>query len=273
MTWQIGPLLGFGRRRTAITDISLSFHSLYVSLSFSLVKRYSTFTTEIQELFKTGLSQYAAVHGYKYGSADLDFPDLLVKPSLPAANVEIVSVENHANMANAVIVNWRYLCESCVAGGNDRMACHAGSTGVNCNPKTMRCFTSANCDDFWNMLFNHKSQSTVATKLVDFLKTTMTDLTDADNAYENQVSGSQVGPQVIYKYVVSDDDDKKIKPIDISLFIGLGVIGLISVIHGIKGLRRYCLANGLDMDGLNKMRGKSEADLNGSDVNASENNA
>ena len=35
------------------------------------------------------------------------------------------------------------------------------------------------------MLFNHKSQSTVATKLVDFLKTTMTDLTDADNAYEN----------------------------------------------------------------------------------------
>lgn len=40
-----------------------------------------TFTTEIQELFKTGLSQYAAVHGYKYGSADLDFPDLLVKPT------------------------------------------------------------------------------------------------------------------------------------------------------------------------------------------------
>ncbi|CAL6330155.1 unnamed protein product [Bathycoccus prasinos] len=64
-----------------------------------------TFTTEIQELFKTGLSQYAAVHGYKYGSADLDFPDLLVKPSLRAANVEIVSVENHANTANAVIVN------------------------------------------------------------------------------------------------------------------------------------------------------------------------
>ncbi|CAL6321204.1 unnamed protein product [Bathycoccus prasinos] len=64
-----------------------------------------TFTTEIQELFKTGLSQYAAVHGYKYGSANLDFPDLLVKPSLRAANVEIVSVENHANTANAVIVN------------------------------------------------------------------------------------------------------------------------------------------------------------------------
>lgn len=62
------------------------------------------------------------MHGYKYGSADLDFPDLLVKPSLPAANVEIVSVENHANTANAVIVNWRYLCESCVAGGNDRSA-------------------------------------------------------------------------------------------------------------------------------------------------------
>ena len=38
---QLGPLLGFGRRRAAMTDISLSFHSLYVSLSFSLVK-YNT---------------------------------------------------------------------------------------------------------------------------------------------------------------------------------------------------------------------------------------
>ena len=175
------------------------------------------------------------MHGYKYGSEDLDFPDLLVKPSLPAANVEIVSVENHANTANAVIVNWRYLCESCVAGGNDRMACHAGSTGVNCNPKSVRCFTSDNCDDFWNMLSNHKSQSTVATKLVDFLKTTMTDLTDADNAYENQVSGDKVGPQVIYKYVLktttttgSDDDD--IEPIDIALYIGAGFLGLVIVI-------------------------------------------
>ena len=185
------------------------------------------------------------MHGYKYGSANLDFPDLLVKPSLPAANVEIVSVENHANTANAVIVNWRYLCESCVAGGNDRSACHAGS---NCNPKTMRCFTSDSCDDFWNMLFNHKSQSTVATKLVDFLKTTMTDLTDADNAYENQSGGSQLGPQVIYKYVVkttttttttgSDDDD--IEPIDIALYFGFGILGLIIVILAIRGFLGYC---------------------------------
>lgn len=194
------------------------------------------------------------MHGYKYGSADLDFPDLLVKPSLPAANVEIVSVENHANTANAVIVNWRYLCESCVAGGNDRSACHAGS---NCNPKTMRCFTSDSCDDFLNMLFNHKSQSTVATKLVDFLKTTMTDLTDADNAYENQSGGSQLGPQVIYKYVVkttttttttgSDDDD--IEPIDIALYIGFGFLGLLIVVLLIKGMLKYCLANGMkDME-------------------------
>ena len=197
------------------------------------------------------MSQYAAVHGYKYGSTNLDFPDLLVKPSLPAANVEIVSVENHANAANAVIVNWRYLCESCVAGGNDRMACHAGSTGVNCDPKSVRCFTSDNCDDFWNMLFNHKSQSTVATKLVDFLKTTMTDLNDADKAYENQVSGSQVGPQVIYKYVLktttatgSDDDDLE-QPIDIALLAGFGFLGLIIVILSIKGLLKYCLANGM----------------------------
>ena len=200
------------------------------------------------------------MHGYKYGSADLDFPDLLVKPSLPAANVEIVSVENHANKANAVIVSWRYLCESCVVGGNDRMACRAGSTGVNCNPKEARCFTSANCDDFLTMLENHKSQSTVATKLVDFLKTTMTDLTDADMAYENQVSGDQVGPQVIYKYVVktttttttttttgSDDDD--IEPIDIALYIGFGFLGLLIVVLLIKGLLKYCLANGMiDME-------------------------
>ena len=181
------------------------------------------------------------MHGYKYGSADLDFPDLLVKPSLPAANVEIVSVENHANTANAVIVNWRYLCESCVAGGNDRSACHAGS---NCNPKEARCFTSDSCDDFLNMLFNHKSQSTVATKLVDFLKTTMTDLTDADNAYENQSGGSQLGPQVIYKYVLkttttgSDDDD--IEPIDIALYFGFGILGLIIVILAIRGFLGYC---------------------------------
>ena len=194
------------------------------------------------------------MHGYKYGSADLDFPDLLVKPSLRAANVEIVSVENHANKANAVIVSWRYLCESCVAGGNDRSACHAGSTGVNCNPKETRCFTSANCDDFLNMLLNHKSQSTVATKLVDFLKTTMTDLTDADNAYENQSGGSQLGPQVIYKYVLktttttgSDDDD--IEPIDIALYICFGFLGLLIVVLLIKGLLKYCLANGMkDME-------------------------
>jgi hypothetical protein len=206
------------------------------------------------------LSQYAAVHGYKYGSEATDFPDLLVKPSLPAANVEIVSVENHANKANAVIVSWRYLCESCVVGGNDRMACRAGSTGVNCNPKEKRCFTSANCDDFYNMVFNHKSQSTVATKLVDFLKTTMTDLTDADNAYENQSGGSQLGPQVIYKYVLkttttttttgSDDDD--IEPIDIALYIGAGFLGLLIVVLLIKGLLKYCLANGMDFDRLHQ---------------------
>lgn len=143
-----------------------------------------------------------------------------------------------------------------MAGGNDRMACRAGSTGVNCNPKETRCFTSANCDDFFNMLFNHKSQSTVATKLVDFLKTTMTDLTDADNAYENQVSGDQVGPQVIYKYVVkttttttttgSDDDD--IEPIDIALYIGFGFLGLLIVVLLIKGMLKYCLANGMKPD-------------------------
>ena len=194
------------------------------------------------------------MHGYKYGSEATDFPDLLVKPSLPAANVEIVSVENHANKANAVIVSWRYLCESCVVGGNDRMACRAGSTGVNCNPKEKSCFTSDSCDDFYNMLFNHKSQSTVAMKLVDFLKTTMTDLTDADMAYENQVSGDQVGPQVIYKYVVktttttgSDDDD--IEPIDIALYIGFGFLGLLIVVLLIKGMLKYCLANGMkDME-------------------------
>lgn len=150
--------------------------------------------------------------------------------------------------------------------GNDRMACHAGSTGVNCNPKEARCFTSDSCDDFLNMLLNHKSQSTVATKLVDFLKTTMTDLTDADNAYENQVSGSQVVPQVIYKYVLkttttttttgSDDD---IKPIDIALFIGGGGIALLLFILLIKGLMKYCLANGLDEMGLFTMKGESEA--------------
>ena len=144
-----------------------------------------------------------------------------------------------------------------MAGGNDRSACHAGSTGVNCNPKETRCFTSANCDDFLNMLLNHKSQSTVATKLVDFLKTTMTDLTDADNAYENQVSGDQVVPQVIYKYVVkttttttttgSDDDD--IEPIDIALYICFGFLGLLIVVLLIKGLLKYCLANGMkDME-------------------------
>ena len=117
-----------------------------------------------------------------------------------------------------------------------------------------RFITSANCDDFFNMLFNHKSQSTVATKLVDFLKTTMTDLTDADNAYENQVSGDQVGPQVIYKYVVktttttgSDDDD--IEPIDIALYIGFGFLGLLIVVLLIKGMLKYCLANGMkDME-------------------------
>jgi len=195
------------------------------------------------------------VHGYKYGSEDKDFPDLLVKPSLPAANVEIVSVENHANKANAVIVSWQYLCESCVVGGNDRMACRAGSTGVNCNPKETSCFTSANCDDFLNMLLNHKkSQSTVAMKLVDFLKTTMTDLTYADMAYENQVSGDQVGPQVIYKYVVktttttgSDDDD--IEPIDIALysFFG-GFTALVVVVLAHKGLLKYCRANGMKLD-------------------------
>ena len=107
------------------------------------------------------------------------------------------------------------------------------------------------------MLFNHKSQSTVATKLVDFLKTTMTDLTDADNADENQVSGDQVGPQVIYKYVVkttttttttgSDDDD--IEPIDIALYIGFGFLGLLIVVLLIKGMLKYCLANGMkDME-------------------------
>ena len=193
------------------------------------------------------------MHGYKYGSEATDFPDLLVKPSLPAANVEIVSVENHANKANAVIVSWRYLCESCVVGGNDRMACRAGSTGVNCNPKEKRCFTSANCDDFFTMLENHKSQSTVATKLVDFLKTTMTDLTDADMAYENQVSGEQVGPQVIYKYVVktttttgSDDDD--IEPIDIALLTFFGFSALVVVVLAHKGLLKYCRANGMKLD-------------------------
>lgn len=193
------------------------------------------------------------MHGYKYGSEATDFPDLLVKPSLPAANVEIVSVENHANKANAVIVSWRYLCESCVVGGNDRMACRAGSTGVNCNPKEKRCFTSANCDDFFTMLENHKSQSTVATKLVDFLKTTMTDLTDADMAYENQVSGDQVGPQVIYKYVVktttttgSDDDD--IEPIDIALLTFFGFSALVVVVLAHKGLLKYCRANGMKLD-------------------------
>jgi len=104
------------------------------------------------------------------------------------------------------------------------------------------------------MLFNHKSQSTVATKLVDFLKTTMTDLTDADNAYENQSGGSQLGPQVIYKYVLkttttttttttgSDDDD--IEPIDIALYICFGFLGLLIVVLLIKGLLKYCLANG-----------------------------
>ncbi|CAL6321225.1 unnamed protein product [Bathycoccus prasinos] len=114
----------------------------------------------------------------------------------------------------------------------------------------MRCFTSDSCDDFLNMLFNHKSQSTVATKLVDFLKTTMTDLTDADNAYENQSGGSQLGPQVIYKYVLktttttgSDDDD--IEPIDIALYVGGGLLGLIIVIVAIKGLLQYCVANGM----------------------------
>jgi len=64
----------------------------------------------------------------------------------------------------------------------------------------------------------------------------MTDLTDADNAYENQVSGDKVGPQVIYKYVLkttttttgSDDDD--IEPIDIALYIGAGFLGLVIVI-------------------------------------------
>jgi len=196
------------------------------------------------------------VHGFKYGSEATDFPDLLVKPSLPAANVEIVSVENHANKANAVIVSWRYLCESCVVGGNDRMACRAGSTGVNCNPKEKSCFTSDNCDDFYNMLFNHKSQSTVAMKLVDFLKTTMTDLTDADMAYENQVSGDQVGPQVIYKYVVkttttttttgSDDDD--IEPIDIALLTFFGFSALVVVVLAHKGLLKYCRANGMKLD-------------------------
>lgn len=196
------------------------------------------------------------MHGYKYGSEATDFPDLLVKPSLPAANVEIVSVENHANKANAVIVSWRYLCESCVVGGNDRMACRAGSTGVNCNPKEKRCFTSANCDDFFTMLENHKSQSTVATKLVAFLKTTMTDLTDADMAYENQVSGDQVGPQVIYKYVVkttttttttgSDDDD--IEPIDIALLTFFGFSALVVVVLAHKGLLKYCRANGMKLD-------------------------
>ena len=191
------------------------------------------------------------MHGYKYGSEATDFPDLLVKPSLPAANVEIVSVENHANKANAVIVSWRYLCESCVVGGNDRMACRAGSTGVNCNPKEKRCFTSANCDDFFTMLENHKSQSTVATKLVAFLKTTMTDLTYADMAYENQVSGEQVGPEVIYKYVVktttttgSDDDD--IEPIDIALFSLFGFSALVVVVLAHKGLLKYCRANGME---------------------------
>jgi len=193
------------------------------------------------------------VHGFKYGSEATDFPDLLVKPSLPAANVEIVSVENHANKANAVIVSWRYLCESCVVGGNDRMACRAGSTGVNCNPKEKRCFTSANCDDFFTMLENHKSQSTVATKLVAFLKTTMTDLTYADMAYENQVSGEQVGPEVIYKYVVktttttgSDDDD--IEPIDIALFSLFGFSALVVVVLAHKGLLKYCRANGMKLD-------------------------
>ena len=193
------------------------------------------------------------MHGYKYGSEDKDFPDLLVKPSLPAANVEIVSVENHANKANAVIVSWRYLCESCVVGGNDRMACRAGSIGVNCNPKESSCFTSANCDDFFTMLENHKSQSTVATKLVAFLKTTMTDLTYADMAYENQVSGEQVGPEVIYKYVVktttttgSDDDD--IEPIDIALFSLFGFSALVVVVLAHKGLLKYCRANGMKLD-------------------------
>ena len=63
----------------------------------------------------------------------------------------------------------------------------------------------------------------------------MTDLTDADNAYENQSGGSQLGPQVIYKYVLktttttgSDDDD--IEPIDIALYIGAGFLGLVIVI-------------------------------------------
>ena len=77
----------------------------------------------------------------------------------------------------------------------------------------------------------------------------MTDLTDADNAYENQVSGDKVGPQVIYKYVLkttttgSDDDD--IEPIDIALYVGGGLLGLIIVIVAIKGLLQYCVANGM----------------------------
>ena len=83
----------------------------------------------------------------------------------------------------------------------------------------------------------------------------MTDLTDADNAYENQVSGDKVGPQVIYKYVLkttttttgSDDDD--IEPIDIALYICFGFLGLLIVVLLIKGLLKYCLANGMkDME-------------------------
>ncbi|CAL6323499.1 unnamed protein product [Bathycoccus prasinos] len=207
---------------------------LFVVLSLSNAFAFAAEEEEIVA-FQSELPSDASTYTIKQQGEHWNSPGWRIEgytKDLPAANVEIVSVENHANTANAVIVNWRYLCESCVAGGNDRMACHAGSTGVNCNPKSVRCFTSDNCDDFWNMLSNHKSQSTVATKLVDFLKTTMTDLTDADNAYENQVSGDKVGPQVIYKYVLkttttttgSDDDD--IEPIDIALYIGAGFLGL-----------------------------------------------
>ena len=90
-------------------------------------------------------------------------------------------------------------------------------------------------------------------KLVDFLKTTMTDLTDADEAYENQVSGDQVGAQVIYKYVVktttttgSDDDD--IEPIDIALLTFFGFSALVVVVLAHKGLLKYCRANGMKLD-------------------------
>ena len=47
--------------------------------------------------------------------------------------------------------------------------------------------------------------------------------------------------------IIPDDDD--IEPIDIALYIGAGFLGLLIVVLLIKGLLKYCLANGMkDME-------------------------